>query len=312
MNQTTSNILMISPVAFCYNKETAVNNYYQSSINQLTDNEIQKKAYQEFSTLANLLLKNKINVIVVKDTSTPLTPDSIFPNNWISFHNNGSVCIYPMFAKNRRDERRLDILNLLEEKHNFLIKKIHDLSHLEDDNIILEGTGSMVLDRKNKIAYAALSERTHLAALNQFSNKFKYNLVCFNASQTINNSRLPIYHTNVVMNIGEHIAIVCFDSIDNKKEKLNLSNTLLKSNKEIINITESQCNSFAGNMLEVNNTLGESFMIMSTNAYNSLDNKQINIINKYSNIIHSPLNTIETCGGGSARCMIAEIFLQKK
>jgi len=309
-NQITSNILMIRPVNFNFNEETASNNYYQKVIEDLTPKKAQEQALKEFDVFVEKLKSHGINIIVIEDTPEPYTPDSVFPNNWISFHEDGLVGLYPMFAVSRRGERRPDILNQLAS--DFEVFDIIDFTEFEVSSQYLEGTGSMILDRPNKIVYAALSERTHAPVLEEFCEKFDYTPISFTANQTVEGNRVPIYHTNVMMCVAEDFAIICAESLDNETEKERIFNSLIKTDKEIIEITEEQVNRFAGNMLQVHNKEGDKFLIMSTSAYQSLEVDQIKKIEKYCPIIHSSLDTIEACGGGSARCMMAEVFLQPK
>jgi hypothetical protein len=311
MKQYTDSLMMVKPVNFRYNAETACNNYYQKVIEGLTDEKAQEQALEEFNNFVEILRNKGVNVIVVEDTKEPDTPDSIFPNNWISFHKSGDVGLYPMFAENRRLERREDVLESL-EKEGFKINNIIDYSEAEQDDLFLEGTGSMILDRVNRKVYAALSKRTDDELLIEFCDDFDYIPVIFNSYQTVNGTREQIYHTNVMMTIADDYAIVCLDSIDSKKEKKALANSLTGDGKEIIPITESQVNRFAGNMLQVGSKDGNKFLVMSNSAYESLTEVQIEIIEKYNPIIHSSLDTIEACGGGSARCMMAEVFLPKQ
>jgi hypothetical protein len=247
---------------------------------------------------------------VVEDTLNPDTPDSIFPNNWISFHENADVALYPMFAKNRREERREEILDMLEEK-GFKIQNIVDYTEAEDDGFFLEGTGSLLLDRANEKAYCALSPRADEELFIEFCEDFDYEPVLFEAFQTVNGERKLIYHTNVMMCLGETFAVICADCIDDKKERKMVLDNLKKDNKEIILITEDQVNNFAGNMLEVRGADDKRYLVMSTAAHRSLTAKQIEQLEKHATILSSSLDTIEACGGGSARCMMAEIFLPK-
>lgn len=309
-NQITSDILMIRPVNFNFNEETASNNYYQKVIEDLTPEQAQEQALKEFDMFVEKLRSKGINIIVIEDTSEPYTPDSVFPNNWISFHEDGLVGLYPMFAASRRGERRPDILDQLTS--DFEIFDIIDFTEFEASSQYLEGTGSMILDRPNKIVYAALSERTSAQVLGEFCEKFDYTPISFIANQTVDGRRLPIYHTNVMMCVAEEFAIICAESIDNEVEKERVFNTLIDTNKEIIEITEEQVNHFAGNMMQARNKRGNKFLIMSTSAYQSLEADQIKKIENYCPIIHSPLDMIEACGGGSARCMMAEVFLPTK
>ncbi len=310
MKQYTDILMMVQPVNFRYNAETACNNYYQKVIEGLTDEKAQKQALEEFDYFVSKLRSKGINVIVVEDTKSPDTPDSIFPNNWISFHSSGDVAIYPMFAANRRLERREDILDIL-EKEGFTINNVIDYSEAENDDIFLEGTGSMILDRENQKVYASLSKRTDEDLLIEFCDDFEYTPIIFTSYQTVNGTREPIYHTNVMMAIADDYAVVCLDSIDDKKEKKAIAKSLKQDGKEIIPISEDQVNRFAGNMLQVSSTDGQKYLVMSDSAFNSLHPEQIKAIEKYNPIIHSSLDTVEACGGGSARCMMAEIFLPK-
>ena len=303
---------MIEPVAFRFNEETATNNYYQKVLEGVTNDQIQSLALKEFNDFVNVLKSNGIEVVVVKDTIFPSTPDSIFPNNWISFHQDGRVVIYPMCAKNRRLERRSDILHILRDKYNFIAHNTIDYSHYEEKNIFLEGTGSMLLDRKNKIAYAAISDRTDINIFYDFCDTFGYIPHSFVSNQTLGKERLPIYHTNVMMCLADTFVVLCADTIDDVIERKNLIKCLESSGKEIIYITEHQKHQFAGNMLQVCNKDLDRFLVMSSSAHSSLNSIQINQIEKHCPILFSSLDTIEACGGGSARCMMAEIFLPKK
>ena len=311
MQQTTNSIVMIRPVNFRMNEQTAVNNYYQQELNTMLPAAVNAKAQQEFDVFVEKLQKCGVEVIVVEDTKTPNTPDSIFPNNWISFHQNGDVAIYPMFAENRRLERREDVLEILEEK-GFVIENVTDYSEAEEEEIFLEGTGSMILDRENQKAYCALSPRADEELFIEFCEDFEFTPVIFTANQTVNGKREAIYHTNVMMCVAETFAVVCLNSIDDKKERKSVLKHLKSDGKEVINITEKQVNQFAGNMLQVKGKNDERFLVMSSSAYNSLTTEQLQKLEKHNSIIHSDLSTIETCGGGSARCMMAEVFLPKE
>lgn len=308
MNQTTNSILMIRPVAFRMNEQTAVNNYYQKVIDGLLPATVNAKAQQEFDVFVEKLRGVGVNVIVVDDTLSPDTPDSIFPNNWISFHESGDVILYPMFAENRRLERREDIVDTLEEQ-GFLVTEYMDYTSAEEDNIFLEGTGSLLLDRANQKAYCALSPRADEELFIEFCEDFDYAPIIFEAYQTVNNERKLIYHTNVMMCLGETFAVICADAIDDKKERKMVLDNLKADGKEIILITESQVNNFAGNMLEVRGANDKRYLVMSKAAHESLTDKQIETLQKHAEILSSNLDTIEACGGGSARCMMAEIFL---
>ena len=298
------------PEHFDFNYETAENNHFQKEDKKLSKEKILKNAKNEFDNLYNKLIINKINVNVFNDRKKVRTTDSVFPNNWISLHQDGSVYVYPMFSENRRKERRFDIIEKL--KKQFEIKRVIDLSYFEKESVFLEGTGSMILDRQNKICYAALSDRTNLIALNDFCNRALYNPVTFKSYQKVEGKINLIYHTNVMMCVADQYAIVCLDTIHNTKEREILISSLEKTNKEIIEISEKQCNSFAGNMLQVSNTNDQKFLVMSSTAYKCLNTTQKKKILNYNKVIHSNLEQIEKLGGGSARCMIAENFLQKK
>ncbi len=309
MKQTTNSILMIRPINFRMNEQTAVNNYYQEALN-LKNAEINKKAQFEFDVYVEKLKSFGIDVIVISDTNDFDTPDSLFPNNWISFHEDGTVALYPMFAENRRHERREDILDILEEK-GFLIENVVDYTSAEKEGIFLEGTGSLLLDRVNKKAYCALSPRADEDLVIEFCEDFEYTPVIFTANQTVDGKRKPIYHTNVMMCLADTFAVICIDTIDDKQERKNVVKHLKDNRKQIIEITETQVTHFAGNMLQVKGTNNERFLVMSQAAFDCLTPTQIQQIKKHCTIISSSLETIETCGGGSARCMMAEIFLPK-
>lgn len=311
MKQTANSILMIRPVAFRMNEQTAVNNYYQKVLDGLLPATVNAKAQQEFDVFVEKLRAVGVDVTVVDDTLDPDTPDSVFPNNWISFHENGDVALYPMFAENRRLERREEILDLLEDK-GFRIENIVDYTSAEEDGIFLEGTGSILLDRENGKAYCALSPRADEELFIEFCEDFEYTPVIFEAFQTVNGERKLIYHTNVMMCLGETYAVVCADSIDDKKERKMVLDSLRGDEKEVILITEDQVNNFAGNMLEVKGDNDRRYLVMSESAHKSLTKKQIAQLEEHVTILSSNLDTIEACGGGSARCMMAEIFLPQE
>ena len=300
---------MVRPVKFRMNEQTAVNNYFQEDL-KLKNNEINNKAQQEFDAFVLKLRSVGVTVIVVQDLESQDTPDSIFPNNWVSFHENGDVAIYPMFAENRRPERREDIFEEI-ENHGYLINNIVDYTTAEEENIFLEGTGSLALDRKNRKAYCALSPRADEELMIEFCEDFEYTPVIFTAYQTVKNERLPIYHTNVMMCLAETFAIICLDCIDDKKECKNVLKHLKEDGLEVIAISEDQVAQFAGNMLQVKSSDEKRFLVMSEAAHKSLTSDQITKINRHCDILSSPIDTIETCGGGSARCMMAEVFLPK-
>lgn len=304
--QNTSTLLMVRPVGFRMNEQTATNNYYQTVLDGLSPQEVNKNAETEFDRFVNVLRNKGIEVMVLQDTEDPDTPDSIFPNNWISFHADGRVGIYPMFAENRRLERReQEVLSKLQNEMGLEVTEVVDFTEFEEHNKFLEGTGSIVLDRTYKVAYTAISERTDRKAFEYFCQVFDFVGVVFNAYQTVGEKRLAIYHTNVMMCVANHFAILCADCIDDEKEREMVINMLRDSGKEVIEISEEQTQRFAGNMLEVVNSENKSHLVMSTSAYEALTDEQINTIEKYCEIIHSSLDTIEACGGGSARCMRA-------
>ena len=309
MQQTTNSILMIRPINFRMNEQTAVNNYFQENVD-LQNAEINRKAQEEFDSYVFKLKSYGVEVLVISDTDTFDTPDAIFPNNWISFHADGTVGLYPMFAENRRLERRDDILTEIEEK-GFLIENVVDYTAAEFEDFFLEGTGSIILDRVNKKAYCALSLRADEELFIEFCEDFEYTPVVFIANQTVKGKREAIYHTNVMMCVAESFAIICIETIDDKSERKNVLKHLKEDGKQVIEITELQMHNFAGNMLQVRGAKDELFLVMSTAAHVSLTQSQIAKINNHCKIISSSLETIEACGGGSARCMMAEIFLPK-
>lgn len=299
--QTTNHILMIRPVDFKFNEQTAANNKFQQATAAA---DVQQQALAEFDGFVRVLRTNGVEVTVIDDTLEPATPDSIFPNNWVSFHDNGDVILYPMFSENRRAERRKDILDTVHE--HFMITRTIDLTANETENLFLEGTGSLVLDRPNRIAYACLSLRTDKKVLAEFCSKTGYKSVVFNA---VDSKGFPIYHTNVMMCIGDTFAVVCFESIPDALERDELRHSFLNTQKEVIEISFDQMNQFAGNMLQVISKSGDSLLVMSEQAYLSLNQTQIAALEKYCKIVYAPLYTIEKNGGGSARCMLAEIHL---
>ena len=308
MRQITDTIFMVRPIQFRLNEETAVNNYYQDEGVKIIDQN--KKAQDEFDAFVIALQEKGIHVLIVQDRIEFDTPDSIFPNNWISTHENGDIALYPMFAENRRRERRPDAMELMEAQ-GFHINNVIDYTSAEDEGIFLEGTGSLLLDRVNRKAYCSLSARADEEMMIEFCEDFEYTPVIFKAYQTVGEERLPIYHTNVMMALGEDYAVICLDSIDDKKEAKNVLNHLKTDGKEVIKITEQQVNAFAGNMMQVHNDKGDRILVMSDQAYKSLTAVQIEKLEKYNEILHPSITTIETLGGGSVRCMMAEVFLPK-
>ncbi len=300
---------MVKPIHFKKNEETAVNNYFQRSMEGISTDKAQDLALREFDTFVAKLRQNQIEVVVFEDTEISDTPDSIFPNNWVTLHDDGTIITYPMFAPNRRRERREDVINKFREE--FFVDQIFSFTHWEEKNKFLEGTGSLILDRPHKVAYAALSERTSIDVLEDFHNKTGYEILSFHANQTVNNQRLPIYHTNVMMAVGEKFAVVALECIDNSSERDSLVNKLQSTGKEIIGISEEQIHQFAGNILQVKNKDGDSFIVMSSAAFHAFNDDQLERLKIFGEILDSPIPTIETLGGGGVRCMMAEVFLPK-
>jgi hypothetical protein len=307
MRQITDTIFMVRPVAFRMNEQTLVNNFFQKNI---TAENVNEHAQAEFDAFVSKLRKVGVKVIVVDDKIEDDAPDSIFPNNWVSFHENGQIALYPMFAENRRKERRLEYFAKLEEE-GFKIKEIVDYTAGEEEDVFLEGTGSLILDRENRKAYCALSPRADEDLLIEFCEDFEFTPVIFNANHNVNEQRKAIYHTNVMMCLGEEFAVICLDTIDDKKEQKNVVNHLKQDGKEIIKISEEQMHEFAGNMLQVQGSEEKKYLVMSARAHRSLNEQQITKIERHCEILSSELKIIETCGGGSARCMMAEVFLPK-
>ena len=307
MKQITDTIVMIRPVAFRSNEQTAVNNFYQQIPSGIAEVKVQEKALEEFDAFVEKLRSKGIRVVVIEDMKDNDTPDSIFPNNWISFHENKTVVVYPMFAENRRLERRLDILDVLEDK-GLEFKQVIDYTSAEEAGLFLEGTGSLLLDRQNRIAYCALSPRADEELFFEFCEELEFTPVVFHAYQTVNGKRELIYHTNVMMALTEELAIVCLDCIDDLKEKKNLVSFLKHSGKKIVAISEDQVANFAGNMLQLRNREGKKFTVMSEAAFQCLKEDQKEALASEAELVHSDLATIEKCGGGSARCMMAEVF----
>ncbi|WP_439557029.1 citrulline utilization hydrolase CtlX [Dyadobacter sp.] len=306
--QSTSRIMMIRPASFGFNEETATTNEYQQR--DLTINEAStpaQTAEEEFELMTSQLSKAGINVQIFDDADDIRRPDAVFPNNWVSFHQSGKVVLYPMMAQNRRLERREDIIEALGKEYK--IEEIIDLTYFEKEGKFLEGTGSMVLDRRYKIAYACFSPRTHPDVLAAFGEAMGYEIIAFNA--TDENDK-PIYHTNVLMCVGDIFAVVCLEAIKDPDERLMVRAALEDTNKYIVEISLEQVRHFAGNMLMVRNARADKFLIMSTQAYESLTNTQVKQLNEYARLLHTDLSYIETYGGGSARCMMTEIHLPRK
>lgn len=320
----TSAVVMRYPLHFRLNEETKTTNFFQRNLEgeDVTAEQILKSAQDEFENFVHLLRSQDIEVLVIDDREVNGEngyhqigdiPDAIFPNNWITFHENGMICLYPMYAKNRRDER-LSQQTLIQfmTSHGYLVQEFVDLSSFEQENLFLEGTGVLILDRPNQLAYCSLSPRAHPEMLQRFCDIFHYQPISFTAYQTHETQRLPIYHTNVLMALGDSFVIICLDSIDNLQERQMLIESFQRTNKEIIEITEQQVHQFAGNMIQLcSRDRQKSFLVMSTTAHDSLTEEQRNQITRNCEIIHAPLETIEVCGGGSARCMLAEVFLPR-
>ena len=297
-------ILMVRPYQFYFNQQTAANNFFQSNVNIENANEL---AIAEFDAMVEKLRAHQIKVNVVQDTKDPSTPDSIFPNNWVSTHEGGTLCLYPMFAENRRAERKLSVIDFLES--NYQIQNTLDLTDLEKEGIFLEGTGSMVLDHQNKLAYGCLSERLDKNAFYEWCDKMQFKAIAFKA---VDDKAQPIYHTNVMMCMADQFVVICLDSIPNEQEKQMLLDSFLQNNKEVIEISQDQLNHFAGNMLQVFDTNEKPHLIMSEQAHTSLDPAQLKSLEKYNPILPISIPTIEALGGGSTRCMMAEIYLINK
>jgi len=306
--QAANALMMVRPVRFCYNAETAVDNAFQENTS-FDLKSTQEKALKEFDAYVETLRSKGVEVAVFEDTVEPHTPDSIFPNNWISFHEDGTIVLYPMKAKNRRLERRPEIVEGIQEKHSFNIKERIDISKAEEENVFLEGTGSIVFDYVNKIAYACISQRTDKALLEDISRKIGYKVHAFTS---VDENGKEIYHTNVMMCLGERFAMVCAQSIRDDAEREALIKSLTETGHEVVLLTYEQMNSFAGNALEVQNKTGDRHLIISKKGFDSLTEDQKDTIGRYSEIVPIVLETIETNGGGSARCMIADIRLPKK
>jgi len=305
MEQVTSHVLMIRPSAFGYNAETAENNVFQHRPENGRVSDVTTQAIKEFDDFVQLLEREGIHVTIIEDSQSPQKPDAVFPNNWISFHKDGTVITYPMYSKLRREERREEIIQDLAE--GFQIGQRIHFEVFEKHRQYLEGTGSMVLDHVNKVAYACISERTNQELLNDWCMRMNFKPHTFHAMS----NGIPIYHTNVMMTIGSKVVVVCLECVPDEKERTSLKENLSKYHT-VVEITDQQVQSFAGNMLALKNMAGEELMIMSACALSSLTNEQKKEIENYSRIVASPIQTIEDIGGGSARCMIAEIFLVPK
>ncbi|WP_048921215.1 citrulline utilization hydrolase CtlX [Rufibacter radiotolerans] len=299
-------VLLVRPSAFGANPETAASNAFQQEVPAGAEQKVQQKALDEFNQFLLKLWAARVNAVVVNDPETPLTPDAIFPNNWISFHKGGKVVLYPMLSPTRRQERHPELLAQLQEEHGLPFTEVIDLTYFEKEGKFLEGTGSLVLDRQHKIAYACLSDRTHLEPLEVFCEKMGYRPVVFHA---VDSNNVPIYHTNVIMSIGVDFALVCLEAIQDEEEQGLLLEALVDTGKEIIDLSLAQIKKMAANMLQVRNKAGEPVLIMSEKGYRALRKDQFEVLNQLTKMVRADLRTIEAHGGGSARCMLAEIFV---
>jgi hypothetical protein len=304
-SQLASTVLMIRPIRFESNPMTAESNLFQGRSTATVD-EQQRAAAREFEGLVDSLRAAGINVVAIDDTSEPHTPDSVFPNNWVSFHADGRVVLYPMEAPNRRTERRADIIDSLSAEHGFHVTEILDLSKHEAAGHYLEGTGSMVLDRHNRVAYACLSSRTQLDPLGDFAQQMEYDVVSFDA---VDRGGVPIYHTNVLMNVGEAMAVICDEAIVSEDQRTAVLARLRDTGHEVVSLSYDQLDAFAGNMLELRNNDGERVVAMSTQAWESLDSNQRETLQSNGKIVHSSIENTENSAGGSVRCMLAEVHL---
>ena len=298
---------MIRPVRFASNPMTKTSNSFQREMT-VTPEEQQVFALAEFEGLVSALRAADIEVIVVDDTPQPHTPDSIFPNNWVSFHADGRVVLYPKEAENRRLERRPDIIDTLSSEHGYGVTELIDLSYHEDEGRYLEGTGSMVLDRANRIAYACLSSRTQLDVLGEFAQRLDYDIVAFDA---VDRGGVPVYHTNVLMNIGEALAVICSDAITRDEQRDAVIQQLQDTGRDVLCISYDQLEAFAGNMLELRATSGDRVIAMSERARDSLTDGQLERLRQNGRVVSAPIEHIEDSSGGSVRCMLAEIHLPK-
>jgi hypothetical protein len=305
--QTTSHILMVRPAHFAFNEETAANNAFQSRDGALSAEAMRKQAMLEFDEMVRRLREAGVDVIVVKDSSRPIKPDAVFPNNWITFHQEGFIVTYPMFAPTRRRERRRTVIDQVVAA-GFTSEKRVNLEFNERLNRFLEGTGSIIFDHRNKLAYACISPRTDADLLNELCQRIGYQPVVFRA---VDGNGQDIYHTNVMMALGETFVVICLDTVKDARERAMLLETFEKTGKQVVDISLDQMNRFAGNMLQVRNDKGQTILVMSEQAYRSLNQAQVATLEKHTRLLFSPLTTIETYGGGSARCMMAEVFLPK-
>lgn len=297
---------MVRPAAFGFNEETAANNYFQSNPG-IDKKQLQQKALAEFDNMVQTLRQHDITVWVIDDTSEPAKPDAIFPNNWLSTSPSGTVAVFPLYAPNRRTEKRDDILDQLAKR--FVVKEVQDWSEFEAEGRFLEGTGSMIIDYDNQMIYACVSERTSLSVLEKYAATNGFQAIVFLATDK---NGMPVYHTNVVMTLGEGFCVLCEEAIEEEWELIAVRQLLESTNHSIISITREQLHSFAGNMLQVQNKKGEKYLVLSQTAFDSLRKEQKQQLEAYSTLLPIAVPTIEAVEGGSVRCMMAEIFLQEK
>ena len=302
MSQITKNILMIKPSSFGFNNDTSGDNYFQKQINHLSQSEIRLKAVEEFENMCSILKKNGINIIVFENDENKKLTDDVFPNNWISFHGDKYI-IHSMYAKSRRGEKNKSFIKTL-SSHNFNYTLLNDYTNYEIEDVFLEGTGSVVLDRVNKHAYCSISKRSNDELFKLFCDDIGYKPISFKSYDSRGDL---IYHTNVMMSIGDDFALVCFESINDKNEKILVKESLEKSGRKIVEITLNQVDSFAGNLIQLGDKKNK-IIVISELAYSSLNNHQKNILSAESKIVNIPIPTIQKCGGGSVRCMIAELI----
>jgi hypothetical protein len=305
--QITDTILMIRPAAFGANEETAATNFFQSAGKKLNGQSLHQSALKEFDNMVELLRRNDINVLVIDDTPVPVKPSAVFPNNWLSTSPEGIVSVFPMYAANRRPEKRDDILKMLAEK--FVVKDLQDWSEFEVEGKFLEGTGSMVIDHENKVIYTCYSPRTDVSMLEKFANANNYRAIIFLA---IDKNGQPVYHTNVMMMLGEDFAILCEEAIEEEWELIAVRQLLESTGHDVVRISKEQMHAFSGNMLQVKNNKGEKFLVMSQTAFDSLNEEQKEELSAKNKLLPIPIPVIEQTEGGSVRCMMAEIFLEKK
>ena len=303
LNQITDTVLMVRPARFGFNEETAASNAFQQKADTKSAVEIEEHAKVEFDRFVDVLRNVGVHVLVMSDTSEPHKPDAVFPNNWVSFHESGQIVLYPMFAQQRRLERRHDWLQQLRETYQFA--QTESLVEYETESLFLEGTGALVLDRPNRIAYACLSNRAHPEVLAAFAQRMDYQVISFSAADQ---AGLPIYHTNVILAVGESFVLICWDTISNDLEKELLRSAFARTHKDVIALSFKQITAFAGNMLQVRSRSGTPILVMSHQAFQALNPDQLAQISTHTQIVHSPIPTIERLGGGSARCMMAEVF----